>query len=600
MTPLLRHAFLAALVLLSPAPSRGQAPASPATAAAPASAPTETYPVHPDSQVQPGVPVGDLVKFEFASSKVFPGTTREVTVYVPKQYKPDQPACVYVNQDGVQWNAPVVLDNLIARGEVPVIIGVFVRPGVVKAHDAATALDRFNRSLEYDGLGSAYARFLLDELLPAVELLRAPDGRPIRLSRLGRDRAIGGSSSGAIAAFTVAWERPDAFTRVFSAIGTYVGLRGGDGYATLVRKTEPRALRIFLQDGANDLNIYGGDWWMANQTLERALVFSGYEVNHVWGEGGHNGRHGTAVFPDAFRWLWRGWPAPVGAAGPTRNPMLAALLIPGEDWRLVAEGFGTVESLATGPRGDLVFSDSRSGLTHRVAGDGRLTEVRGDGLGGRAVGFAPDGRLHQVVPDARRIVAVGPDGAVASLAEGITARDTVTSYRRFTYALESGSAASRVWLFRPDGTRLEVDGAAPASGGLTLSPDQSLLYVSDEASHWVYSYQIAPDGALAHKQRYYWLHQPDTDEDAGGRSMACDAEGRLYVATRLGVQVCDQAGRVNAILPVPGGRVWAVAWGGERFDQLFVSCGDRIYRRTIKAMGTPTWAAPVKPAAPRL
>ncbi len=295
----------------------------------PAAAPAEDYPTHLDSVVRAGVPVGELLKLTFDQSRIFPGTTREVQVYVPRQYDPARPACVHVNQDRIQWNAPVVFDNLIAKGDIPVLIGVFVAPGVVKAADGARALDRFNRSFEYDGLGDAYARFVLEELLPFVEQQRTADGRPLRLSRSGNDRAIAGSSSGAIAAWTAAWERPDAFSRVFSGIGTYVGLRGGDRYPTLVRKFEPRRIRVFLQDGSNDNNIYGGDWWMANQTLQRALEFAGYEVRHVWGEGGHNARHATALFPDALRWLWSGWPQPVGFAAPTRNAVLAAVLIPG-------------------------------------------------------------------------------------------------------------------------------------------------------------------------------------------------------------------------------------------------------------------------------
>ena len=161
------------------------------------------------------------------------------------------------------------------------------------------------------------------------------------------------------------------------------GLRGGDRYHTLIRKYEPRPLRVFLQDGLNDLNIYGGDWWMANQTMQRALAFSGYDTRHVWGEGGHNGRHGTAVFPDAIRWLWRGWPAAVTPAGPTRNPMLAALLRPGEGWTLVAGGFEAVESLAVGPQGELVYSDAHSGLSHRVGREGRVAEFPVESLGGR-------------------------------------------------------------------------------------------------------------------------------------------------------------------------------------------------------------------------
>src|SRR5881409_2565287 len=204
----------------------------------------ENYPLSPDSKPQPGVPKGEVLKFTLENSKIFPGTWREYWVYVPAQYTPDKPACVYVNQDGIQSEAPTVFDNLIHKKEMPVTIGVFVMHGRVKAADANAALDRFNRSYEYDGLGDNYARFLLEELLPEVESKTASDGRPIRVSHNGNDHAIGGSSSGAICAFTAAWERPDAFSRVFSAIGTYVGLRGGNDYPTLIRKTEPKPIRI--------------------------------------------------------------------------------------------------------------------------------------------------------------------------------------------------------------------------------------------------------------------------------------------------------------------------------------------------------------------
>jgi enterochelin esterase-like enzyme len=277
----------------------------------------EIYPVDSASVEHAGVPKGELIKCRFDRSIIFPGTARDYWIYVPAQYKPDRPACVYVNQDGIQWKAPTVFDNLISSGEMPVTIGVFVTPGRVVAGDTSVARDRFNRSFEYDGLGDAYVRFLLTEILPDVELHHTGDGRAIHLSQQGNDRAIGGSSSGAIAAFTAAWERPDAFSRVFSAIGTYVGLRGGERYPTLIRKTEPKAIRVFLQDGSNDLNIYGGDWWMANQTMERALTFAGYEVKHSYGEGGHNGAMGESVFADAMRWLWKGWPRAVtkGATG---------------------------------------------------------------------------------------------------------------------------------------------------------------------------------------------------------------------------------------------------------------------------------------------
>ena len=164
-----------------------------------------------------------------------------------------------VFQDGIQYKAPVVFDNLINRKEMPVTIGVFVMHGRVKALSDST-LDRFNRSYEYDGLGDNYARFLIEELLPEVT-------KKYNISTNADDHAIAGASSGAIAAFTAAWERPDMFHRVFSSIGTYVGLRGGNNYPTLIRKSEPKPIRIFLQDGTGDLNIYGGNWHLANEEM---------------------------------------------------------------------------------------------------------------------------------------------------------------------------------------------------------------------------------------------------------------------------------------------------------------------------------------------
>ncbi len=562
----------------------------------------DTYPPHPDSVVQPGVPQGELLVHEFSTSKVFPGTVREVRVYVPRQYNPSRPACVHVNQDGVQFNAPVVFDNLIARGELPVTIGVFVRPGVVKATQPDTALDRFNRSFEYDGLGDAYARFLLDELLPWVETLVTADGRPLRLSKSGNDRAIAGTSSGAIAAFTAAWERPDAFSRVFSAIGTYVDIRGGARYAALVRRVEPKPLRIFLQDGSDDLNIYAGDWWMANQTLHRALVYAGYEVDHVWGEGGHNGRHATAIFPDALRWLWKDWPAPV-KAGTLPMERLGPLLIPGENWELVGEGYGLSEGAAVNARGEFFFTDIPGSRAYRLDATGRPEVFIPETQRANGQAFGPDGRLYSVATRTRQVVAYDDTGRATVLAEDIAGNDLVVAHNGNIYVTEPGSGRepSRVWLVRPDGTKLEVDrGDVKFANGIALSTDQSLLYVADYASHWVYSYAIQSDGTLAHKQRYYWLHAPDTDDQSFADGLKVDRNGNLYVATRLGVQVCDQAGRVHLIIPTPNGRCTNLAFGGPDSDILYVTCNDKVYKRRLNATGAHAWAPPVKPAPPRL
>ncbi len=562
---------------------------------------TEEYPVNPDSQPQPGVPKGEVLKFSFDQSKIFPGTWREYWVYVPAQYMPDKPACLYVNQDGIQWQAPVVFDNLIHKKEMPVTIGVFVMHGRVRAADGNAALDRFNRSYEYDGLGDNYARFLIEELLPEVEQQKTSDGRAIRLSKNGSDRAIGGASSGAIAAFTAAWERPDSFTRVFSTIGTYVGLRGGDRYPTLIRKYEPKPLRVFLQDGANDLNIYAGDWWMANQTMERALTFAGYEVRHVWGEGAHNGKHGTAIFPDAMRWLWKDWPQPV-KAGQSKNATLDALLIPGEDWQLVGEGYRFTEGTAVNARGEVFFNDVPARKTYKIGLDGKVSVFLADTRGGDGQIFGPDGRLYAAVPAEGKILAWDAEGKATVIADGFRGNDVVVAHNGNIYVTNPGSGndPSQVWLIKPNGEKKVVDAGLRFSNGIALSPDQTLLYVDDMRSHWVYSYQVQPDGSLQHKQKYNWLHVPDTGDDSQADGMRVDRDGRLYVATKMGIQVCDQTGRVNAIIPTPNGKISNLTFGGANFDVLYATCGDKVYRRKLKVKGAHAWAAPLKPAPPRL
>ena len=559
------------------------------------------YPLTDDSRPHDGVPKGELIKFQFDQSKIFPGTVRDVTVYVPKQYDPAKPACVYVNQDGVQWNAPTVFDNLIAKNELPVMVGVFVMHGRVKAADGEKALDRFNRSLEYDGLGPDYARFLLDELLPAVEQKTTGDGRKIVLSKSGNDRAIGGSSSGAICAFNAAWERPDAFSRVFSTIGTYVSLRGADRLPGLIRKVEPRALRVFQQDGSNDLNIYGGDWWEANQMMDRALTFAGYEHKSEWGDGGHNGKQGTALFPEAMRFLWKDWPAPV-KVGASKNGMLNEILIPGEGWQEVWSGGKFTEGPAGNAQGEMFFNDIPNAKTWKIALDGKVTEFIADSKKANGQAFGPDGRMFAVMDSEAKIVAYDAEGKVATVAEGIRGNDLTVLQNGNIYVTEPapGGKPSNVWLIKASGEKEVVDVGLKFANGIVASPDQTLLYVDDARSHWVYSYQIQPSGKLAHKQRYFWLHEPDTADDSGADGMEVDSAGRLYVATRLGLQVCDQAGRVNCILPTPNGKASNVAFGGAEQDTLFVTAGDKVFKRKVKAKAAPGFAAPVKPKAPGL
>ena len=544
-------------------------------------------------------PKGEVMKYSFESSKIFPGTSRDYWIYVPKQYTPDKPACVYVNQDGVQYKAPEVFDDLIHKKEMPITIGVFVTPGRVKAK-SDKALDRFNRSFEYDGLGDSYARFLLEELLPDVEKKTASDGRPIKLSQDGNDRAIGGASSGAICAFTAAWERPDAFRRVFSAIGTYVGLRGGQNYSTLIRKYEPKPLRIFLEDGSNDLNIYGGDWWMANQAMERSLVFAGYEVTHKWGDGGHNGNHATELFPDAMRWLWKDWPKPIVAG--KGSPQLQDILLPGEGWQLIGEGYKFTEGPAVNAKGEVFYNDVGASKTFKVGLDGKPVEFIADSQRGDGQAFGPDGRLYANAGATEQVLAWDAAAKSSVFADGFKGNDLVVLHDGSLFATAPFTTPndSKIWYVSPKGEKKIVDSGLKFANGICCSPDQSLLYVADSRTHWVYSYQIQADGSLAHKQKYFHLHVLDTAEDSGVDGLRTDRDGRLWAATRMGLQVCDQPGRVNCIIPSPNGKLANLTFGGENFDTLYCCCGDKVYRRRVKVKGANGWAEPIKPATPRL
>jgi enterochelin esterase-like enzyme len=260
----------------------------------------EVYATHRDSLPQPGVPKGTLTQQPKWESKIFAGTTRDWWVYVPAQYKADQPACVMVFQDGESAKnyVPVVFDNLIAKGDMPVTVGIFISPGVL-------ADGRRNRSFEYDTLSDTYARFLLEEILPEVE-------KTVRLKKDAASRAIAGSSSGGICAFTVAWQRPDEFGKVLSWIGSFTNIAsgptlqaGGHNYPALIRKTPVKPIRVFLQDGENDLDNIHGNWPLANHAMAKALAFKGYDYQFVMGNGFHSNLHGRAILPDSLRWLWR-------------------------------------------------------------------------------------------------------------------------------------------------------------------------------------------------------------------------------------------------------------------------------------------------------
>ena len=266
----------------------------------------DDYALTPDHEEKADVPHGVVTKLEPWPSKIFPNTTRDWWIYVPAQYNSATPAAVMVFQDGHDyigpkgnWRVPIVFDNLIARGDLPPIIAIFLNPG----HDPSKGEAKSpwavsNRSFEYDSLGDRYAHFLIDEILPEI-------AKTYHLTNDPEQRAICGASSGGICAFTVAWERPDQFRKVLSTIGSFVNLRGGNAYPSAIRKTEAKPVRVFLQDGENDLDNPFGNWPLANKQMHAALKYMKYDVRFDLGDGQHNSKHGGAIFPEAVKWLWR-------------------------------------------------------------------------------------------------------------------------------------------------------------------------------------------------------------------------------------------------------------------------------------------------------
>jgi enterochelin esterase family protein len=262
------------------------------------------YQLGPDSFPRPGVPRGRVTQHHWRS-EVFPGTERDYWVYVPAQYDPARPAALMVFQDGEsyvkldgQFRVPTVFDNLIDRGDMPVTIGLFINPGQIPGKPLPERLPDRPRQIEYDTLSDRYARLLLEEIIPQVRqeyvLTDDPEGW-----------GICGSSSGGICAWTVAWERPDRFRKVLSHVGSFEDIRGGHNYPSLIRKTPPKPIRIFLQTGEQDLNWEYGHWPLANRQMVAALAYAGYDYRFVFGKGGHSGNHGGAILPDSLRWLWR-------------------------------------------------------------------------------------------------------------------------------------------------------------------------------------------------------------------------------------------------------------------------------------------------------
>ncbi len=546
------------------APGMGESPAS--TYIAP-----EINPTH--------IKRGSLRHFNFSSSTIFPGTTREVTVFIPAQYNGSLPACVYVKFDGFNPMEKSLMEAMIATKEMPVTVGVFVQPGYL-GPPMKNTIGRRNRCLEYDGMGDANVRFLVDELLPFVA--RKFD---LNLSRSGNDRCIAGGSSGGIAAFNAAWERPDAFSRVYASSGSFVAFRGGHEFPTLVRKFEPKPFRAYLTIGMRDMENAAGDWFLIDLEMDKALKFSGYDYRFRTINGGHVAGY-FDYYREAMSYLWHDWPRPV-KAGPGA-PRVRDIILPDEDWQLVASDRRDVRGPATTSLGAVFFIDAADNKVNRIDLDGRITEFLSDAGHASGLTVGPHGELFAVSSKTGKIMRYDESARGTLVLEGIRGRHVLATPDGGLYVTENDDktgAPGTVWFVK-DGRKIQVDTGLKHATGLAYRPDRWLLSVADGRSRWAYSYQINADGTLANKERFFWLHVADGDDDAGADSVCYAREGPMLVATRMGIQICADDGPTQVILPVPDRRrVAGVCLGGRALDTLFAFCGNTIWKRKVKVHG---------------
>ena len=543
------------------------------------------YVLTADSKTKDQVKYGEHIYAVFPASRIFPGTIRNVDIYVPEAYDGKTPATVCVFQDGMLYNADTVVSNLIAAKEIPVMLLVAASPGrVIGDYDAESA--RENRTYEYDTPSPQFGEFLLNELFPFIETLQTKSGKKIILSRNRDDRMIAGCSSGAACAFNVAWYT-DAFSRVYSSCGSYTGLRGSFVSNTLVNKFETKPIRFFLQSGSRDMWTSFGDWWAANQTMARALEFAGYDFTYRFTEQAqHCDGDGTVVFPEVLRFLWKGYPGnkpfPVQ---PTRNLMLSQILPDNKQFEQVAEGIGSAKLLADNTGNVLI---ARVGSTHMLDTSGRQGGPLSD-VEILSIGHAGERLLFDSVKMRLRVITAG--GTVRTINKQIMATGAVALRDGGFYVVgKSGNShLSTIWYLSEKYQLSEKAIAANLIGSIALSGNNNWLYAFDYHTRRGYSYKVDRNNKdILFKQEFFSIHIPDQFDAAETLSAITDDAGRTYLATNLGIQICDYNGRCEGILSLPGNiRPVSLAWGGAALNWLYVlDDSGRIYRRQLHVKGS--------------
>jgi gluconolactonase len=557
----------------------------------------DNYELGPDSMPKDGVPRGRVEPFPFTESKIFPGTQRDCWIYIPAQYDGSRPAALMIFQDGRdyittngQQRIPIVFDNLIHAQEMPVTIGLFISPGV-RGQGAGSS----NRSFEYDSLGDAYARFLIEEFIPF-----AAKKFDVKITGDPNLRAIAGKSSGGICAFTAAWERPDYFRKVLSQIGSFTNIRGGHHYPAIIRKTERKPIRVFLQDGSNDLNNLHGNWPLANQAMASALQFMGYDYKFVFGDGSHNGKHGGAIMPDTLRWLWRAesaLPQPLTKDNLGGDEALSKVLPNEGGWELVGEGYGFTDAACSDADGNFYFSDLPKGVLYKVAPEGKPAPWFEKGIKISGMKFGPDGRLYAATQgtvggprdEAKKIIAIDPKTMeVTPIASGVQPNDLVVSKAGWIYFTDTGKGevvrvpTSAKNMARPQTTA----GGINKPNGIALSADQQFLIVSEYGGTNAWTFVVAPDGNIHSGERLMALRTPAGRPDSGGDGMIADSQSRYYITSHAGIQMFDVTGRLGGVITKPTDKnCVSVAFAGPSHAYLYACATDQIFRRKTLTKG---------------
>ena len=555
---------------------------------------------HPDAIEKPGVPKGNIEQMPaLEDSKAFPGTTRDWWVYVPAQYNASKPAALMVFQDGQnmmakwRWRIPTVFDNLIAAGDMPPTIAVFLNPGHHKDRPRK-GRKHSNRGYEYDSLGDRYASFLIDEVMPQVTA-------KYNISDDPNMHAIGGSSSGAICAWTAAWERTDYFSKVYSSVGSFTHLRGGNIYPALVRKTEPKPIRIYMADTSGDVDNAFGSWWWANHRMASALNYMGYDVRFDQAEGfGHNADFGSSKFPDAMRWLWRNetYTAKIDTTDDLGGDLtLLDLLIPGEGWELVADDLGFADALCSDKAGNLYFCDMREPGVYRVdASTGSKTKIASESVSGLEFN-ADESLLYACQGRTSRVISIDPsNGETKTIAEGVKPNDLAVTKDGFILFTQTGK--SEVVRIDPQsGEVTVVDTGITKPNGIALSNDGGTLAVSDYGGTHTWTFRVNAAGGVLDakmptmpmrlridpKGKFDFNEEPPYVKTSRGDGMAVDRRGRYYVTSDLGVQIFDPTGRPCGVLPKVDADqpLTTCILAGKGHNTLFIAHGKRIYKRQL-------------------